>query len=44
MLKITNQKVDRGHSKKECSGTLCCERKGSAGRGKAMNEKELFYF
>jgi hypothetical protein len=39
MMKITIRKVDRGHSKKECSRLLWCEQKGRAGRGKAMNEK-----
>jgi hypothetical protein len=44
MMKITNWKFNRYHSKKECSRTLWGERKGRAGRGKAMNEKELFSF
>jgi hypothetical protein len=38
----TSRKVDRGHSKKECSRPLWNERRGRAGR--AMNEKELFCF
>jgi hypothetical protein len=44
MMKITNRKFNRDHSKKECSRTLWGERKGRAGRGKAMNEKQLFCF
>jgi hypothetical protein len=42
--KLTNQKYDRSHSKKEFSRSLRCEGQRKAGREKAMKENGLFVF